>query len=310
MKVIGAVDIGGTKIAVGAVTETGRILHRMECPTAASEGFAQAMQNTKQMLREVRVQAGADYEGIGVASPGPIDPYTGVMGEVGTLPGWQGGSIIEELGQEFGVRVSVENDADAGALGEATWGAGRNCSRLIYVTVSTGIGVGIVLSGEIYRGVDGAHPEIGHQVLDFSGPPCYCGARGCWETLASGTAMTAWIREQIREQNPAGPPLTAGEICDLARAGDGLALLAVEREGFYLGLGLANLITIFAPEAIVLGGGVMKSSALFLDGAREVIRKVATQVPAERTRVMLAELGPDTVLAGAAAGWISKEGQN
>jgi len=299
---IGAVDIGGTKISAGAVTESGTILGRRECATAPAEGFRAAMRRTAEMLRAVSAQVGAGYAGIGVACPGPLDPYAGIVGDVGTLPGWQGGSIVAELSGEFGVPVVVENDADAAALAEANWGAAKGSRRFIYVTISTGIGAGIILSGELYRGVDGAHPEIGHQVLDASGPLCYCHARGCWECLASGPAMTAWVREQ----NPDAGELTAAQICELARGGDELALRAVEREGYYIGLGLANLITIFTPDAIALGGGVMKSADLFLDRIREVIRDICTQVPAGKTLVTLASLGPDTGLAGAARAWIDR----
>jgi glucokinase len=293
--VIGAVDIGGTKIAAGAVTEGGTILGRLECPAVPAEGFRAAMRRPAEMLRAVNAQAGG-YAGIGVACPGPLDPFAGIVGDVGTLPGWQGGNIVAELSGEFGVPVVVENDADAAALAEASWGAAKGSSRFIYVTISTGIGAGIILSGELYRGVGGAHPEIGHQVLDASGRLCYCHARGCWECLASGPAMAAWVREQ----NPDAGELTAAQICELSRGGDKLARRAVERESYYIGLGLANLITVFAPDAIALGGGVMKSADLFLDRIREVIRDICTQVPAAKTRITLASLGPDAGLAGAA----------
>ena len=157
------------------------------------------------------------------------------------------------------------------------------------------------LADSLSRGVDGAHPEIGHQVLDNSGPQCYCGARGCWESLASGPAMVSWMRDK----NPDAQVTTASDICDSARRGDPLALRGVEREGYYLGLGLANLITLFAPDKIVLGGGVMKSSSLFLDTARRVIRKI-WQVPSEKTHIALASLGPDIGLFGAAQAWLLK----
>ncbi|HEY2014885.1 MAG TPA: ROK family protein, partial [Bryobacteraceae bacterium] len=262
--VIGAVDIGGTKIAVGAVTGSGEILGRFEFPTAPREGFPAAMGRTAEMLRELSRQVGERYGGIGVACSGPVDPLSGIVGNVGTLPGWQGSNIVTALGKAFGVPVAVENDADAAALAEATWGAAKGSSRFIYVTISTGIGGGIVFSGQLYRGVEGAHPELGHHVLDCSGPPCYCRARGCWECLASGPAMTAWMSEQY----PEAGELTAAQICGLARGGDERARRAVEREGFYIGVGLANLITMFTPDTIALGGGVMKSADLFLDRAR------------------------------------------
>jgi glucokinase len=300
--VIGAVDIGGTKIAVGAIAPDGRILRRFECPTAPERGFASAMRQVVEMLREAARGAGGPYAGIGVACPGPLDPFTGIIGDVGTLPGWQGGNLNLELEREFGVRVAVENDADAAALAEACWGAAKGAARFIYITVSTGIGGGIILDGELYRGVGGAHPELGHQVIDASGPLCYCGAHGCWESLASGPAMAAWMRS-VR---PDRANLTAADICELARQDDADARRSVEREGEYLGLGLANLVTLFAPGVIALGGGVMKSSSLFLDRARAVIRRICTQVPSEKTELRLASLGADTGLVGAARAFLHR----
>ena len=298
MVTIGAVDIGGTKIAVGAIREDGKITKRLECPTEPEKGFQLAMQRIVTMLRELSAD-GTKLGGIGVGCPGPLDPFTGVIGEVGTLPGWQGGSLVDALQPAMDLTVAVENDADAAALAEGRWGKKTASGSFIYVTISTGIGGGILLDGKLYRGVDGAHPEFGHQVLDHSGPRCYCGARGCWEILASGPAMVSWMREQ----SPSTQVVTASEICDRARRGDPLAVRCVEREGYYLGLGLANLITLFAPDKIALGGGVMKSSSLFMDTARGVIREICTQVPSEKTQIILASLGADVGLLGAAAAW-------
>ena len=257
------------------------------------------MRRIVEMLRALSA-GGNQFEGIGVGCPGPLNPFTGIIGDVGTLPGWQGRNLVAELQAELGLPVVVENDADAAALGEARWGKTSTSGTFLYVTISTGIGSGMLLGGQLYRGVDGAHPEIGHQILDDSGPPCYCGARGCWEILASGPAMVSWMSEQ----RPGMPTVTAGEICDWAKRGDPLALKAVEREGYYLGLGLANTITMFAPDRIALGGGVMKSSSLFMDTARAVIRKICTQVPAEKTQLSLASVGEDVGLLGAAQGWL------
>ena len=303
MRIIGAVDIGGTKIAVGAATEDGRIISRVECPTHPSLGFEPAMDRTKSMLHEVAAHVGGDFVGIGVACPGPLDPLSGVIGEVGTLIGWQGANLIAALETEFNVQVSVENDADAAALAESKCGAGKGSSHLIYVTVSTGIGAGVILGGNLYRGVRAAHPEIGHQIIDASsGSRCYCKANGCWESLASGEALMTWMQEQ----DPVPVPRTTEEICFLAEQGEPLAQRAMDREGHYLGLGLANLITVFAPDTIVLGGGVMKSSNLFLPRALNTIREMCTQVPVENTTIALAALGIDTGLAGAAQAWLSK----
>jgi len=304
---VAAIDVGGTKIAAGVVDAQGRILARAEIPTAPESGYPAAFARLKAMLRSVLDESGRSVDGIGVGSTGPIDPETGVYGEVGTLPGWQGSPLAADLEREFGVSVAVENDADAAALGEAAWGAGRGAGSLLYVTISTGIGVGIILDGRLYRGAAGAHPEIGHQVIDASGPACYCQANGCWESLASGPAMEAWMRANARAGQFQEEALTARHICDLARQGDALALAAVQREAHYLGLGLANLVTIFCPDVIALGGGMMLSADLFLPGALDVVRRVCTQVPAENTSIVLAGLGKDTGLLGAACAWLHRK---
>src|SRR5271154_1783609 len=189
---IGAVDIGGTKIAVGMVNECGQVLSRKESPSDA-DSYPNGLTTIAGLLRETARIADVEITGIGIGSTGPVDPITGKFGEVDFLPGWRGQNPVEDLARMFLVSVALENDGDAGALGEAGWGAGKNKSRLIYVTVGTGIGGGTILDGKLYRGVDGAHPEIGHQVLDPSGPLCSCGYRGCWESLAAGPAMAAWL---------------------------------------------------------------------------------------------------------------------
>jgi glucokinase len=305
-RVIGAVDIGGTKIAVGVVEESGRILHRGECPTQPEQGFDCGLQRIVGLLRESVQAAGGKLAGIGIGSTGPIDPETGIFGTVDNLPGWKGSNLKEPLEREFGVRVAIENDADAAALGEAVWGAGRGKSRFIYVTVSTGIGGGIVFDGELYRGVDQSHPEIGHMVVEASGPLCYCGARGCWEWMAAGPAMVTWMRENAPAGTALPADLSAKEICRLAEQGDALAKKAVEREAYYLGVGLGNLVTMYCPDAIALGGGVMGSSHLFLDRAREVVRTNCTLVPAEKTEILLACMGADAGIAGAARAWYNR----
>jgi glucokinase len=207
------------------------------------------------------------------------------------------------LVRTFGVPAAIENDADASALGEAAWGAGKRKSNLIYVTVGTGIGGGIVLGGQLYRGVDGAHPELGHHVIDPSGPVCSCGFQGCWEALAAGPAMAAWAQSHAPAGNPRRENLTAERVCELARQGETWACEMVKREARYLGLGLANLINLFTPDAIVLGGGMMKSASLLMNGIRREIARGCKFVPFEKTEILLASLGPHANLIGAARVW-------
>jgi len=180
-------------------------------------------------------------------------------------------------------------------------------SRLIYVTVGTGIGGGIILDGQLYRGADRAHPEVGHHVIDAFGPECTCGFRGCWEALATGPAMAAWFNSKAKAVSPHAEPRTAKEIFLLAAQGHELAREAVAREAHYLGLGVANLINLFVPDRIVMGGSLMKS--VDLDEVHKVVASGCRFVPFEKTELALASLGEDANLIGAAQVWHHRFGQ-
>jgi glucokinase len=301
MTAIGAVDIGGTKIAVGIVDDAGRVLSRQEAPTQIAGAWPQARTLIAGMLRQAALEANVTIAGIGIGSTGPVDPLQGRFENLDTIPQWSNASPVDDLAREFNVSAAMENDADAGALAEASWGAGRNKSRLIYVTVGTGIGGGIIFDGRLYRGVDGAHPELGHQALEAHGVPCSCGLRGCWEALAAGPGMAKWMESQ--PEYTGGPGLTARHIYEHAMAGDPLAARAVERETFYLGVGLANLVNLFTPDAIILGGSIMKSAGAFLSDIRNVMQQGCRFVPLEKVELSLASLGDDANLIGAARVW-------
>jgi glucokinase len=302
---IGAVDIGGTKIAIGIVREGGSIATHEEIPTAARDGFDAAMDVIWKTLDRLRTKSGVDLRGIGIGCTGPVDPFTGEIGVVDFLPGWNGRNPVHTLHRMSGLSVAMENDADAAVLGEAAYGAGRDKKNLIFVTIGTGIGGGIVVDGRLYRGVRGAHPEIGHHTIDASGPQCFCGARGCWEVLARGPA----IAERLMRESPSDyAQLTAKDVCALARKSDAAALREVGREGRYLGLGIANLITLFTPELIVLGGSVMESADLFMPAIREVVNTQCGLVPAAQVELRTAALGNDAALIGAAVVWLHRFG--
>lgn len=300
---IGAVDIGGTKIGAAAVTECGRVMAEAQAPTRSASEPNSPIRLITELLSSCQAEAGESLRGIGVGCTGPVEPISGTVGEVELLPGWAGLQLARVLSVRFGVPVAVENDADAAALAESHWGAGKNASRFLYVTISTGIGAGVVLDGRLYRGVGGSHPELGHQTIDPSGRRCYCGAIGCWESLASGTAMVEWTKANAGEHDRLPADLSAREVCDLARRGHALAARAVERQGEYLGIGLANLVTIFCPDVIALGGGVMESGELFLARAREVVRASCGLVPFDKTKIVQAVLGKKAGLLGAARVW-------
>lgn len=299
---IGAVDIGGTKIAIGLVDHQGRVLRKTQFPTDVSSGFDGAMQRISAALSECAAVDRDNLLGIGIGCTGQVDTLTGRISNVHNLPFWEGRNPLDFLRQEFNVPVAIENDADAAALGEAYCGAAKGKARFVYVTVGTGIGVSVILDGQVYRGVDQCHPEIGHHIIEPSGPVCSCGARGCWESLASGPSMTDWIRNNA-PANYSSQPLTAQEICSRAQDGDQWALRAVNNEAYYLGVGLANLIVLFAPDAIVLGGSVMRSADLFWEGIQQVIQKNCRLVPYQQIVITLASLGEDVALIGASEVW-------
>ncbi len=304
---IGAVDIGGTKIAAGIVDDAGKVLAKVETPTEAARAYPDGLRHIVRMLREAAQKANAELSGIGIGSTGWVYPFTGEFGDVDFLPGWKGCNPVNDLAHEFHVRVALENDGDASALGEAAWGAGKGKSRLIYVTVGTGIGGGIILDGQLYRGTNKAHPEVGHHVIDASGPQCTCGFRGCWEALATGPAMAGWFNGKAKAGSPHAEPRTAKEIFQLAAQGHELARESVARESHYLGLGLANLINLFVPDRIVLGGSIMKS--MRLEDLRKVIAQGCRFVPFERTELAPASLGEDANMIGAAQVWHHRFGQ-
>ncbi len=301
---IGAVDIGGTKIAVGMVDKEGKVRASLECPTEARAGLDAGLRKMIRMLHEAACEAGESLEGIGIGCTGPVCPREGTIGQVEFLPGWEGANLAGELSKAFGIPVAIENDADAAALGEWAWGAGTGTSKFLLVTVGTGIGVGGILDGKLYRGVNGAHPEIGHHVIDPSGPACFCGARGCWESLASGPAMESWAQRN----HPEGKRLSAHQLCINAEQGDELAQAAVRRIAHYLGIGLANLVTLFTPEMIALGGGLLQSRQLFWPAIQETIQTNCGLVPHEDVRLVPSRLGALTGLIGAARVWIEQFG--
>jgi glucokinase len=301
---IGALDIGGTKIAAGMVDEAGHVLAFTSCPTDPAGSVEVAIDRMISMLRQSADEAGQTLQGIGIGCTGPVNPEQGTVGKVQFMPTWEGANLVQMLSSQLGVSVALENDADAAALGEWAWGAGVGTRNFMLVTVGTGIGVGLVLDGKLYRGAGSAHPEIGHHVIDPSGPLCFCGAHGCWEVLSSGPALERWYLEH----HPHSSPLSAREICSLAGQGISEAQEAVKRISHYFAIGLANLVTLFLPECIALGGGLMQAYPLFRDEIHTVISSSCGLVPHENVRILPAALGARTGLVGAARVWLSRYG--
>jgi glucokinase len=246
---------------------------------------------------------------LGIGSPGPLDAQKGIIIENSNLP-WKNVALVEKMESALGIKTILKNDANAAALGEKWFGAGRTVDNMVYLTISTGIGGGAIINKELFTGINDNACEIGHTVIDPDGPLCGCGNHGCLESFASGTA----IGREAREAAATGKSKKMLELADnivedidavicaqAAYQGDQTAREIFEKAGYYLGIGLGNVINIFNTEMIILGGGVMKASDLFLDQALATMKEIALQGPLEMVTVTEAELGSDIGLMGAIA---------
>ncbi len=307
-KVVIGIDLGGTVLRAGAFDAHGKMRVVRETPIEAARGPEPGLRKMQGLVEQVWAESGAKgLVGIGIGATGPVDPVRGIINNPFTLPTWENVEVIAWMEKAFHVPVTLENDADVAALGEYWQGAGQSTKRLYAVTVGTGVGTALILDGEIYRGLDGAHPEGGHMLLDPSGPLCYCKRRGCWESLCSGPA----IEQQAREGDLAGSRLLAmasGEreniearlVFDAARTGDPVALTIVNSFTNYFIRGILNVCILFVPDGIVLSGGVMRSADLFLPNVKQALQGYTEMVPAHRVRLTPAKLGYYAGLYGAA----------
>lgn len=296
-------DIGGTLVRVGAFDSAGNLFSQKEA-SIASTGPARGLRLIEDLIHETVDSVNAPLLGIGIGCTGPLDTIRGLVNNPYTLEGWSNVPILERLRNTFSVPVILENDADAAALGEYWQGAGRSAKRLYAVTVGTGVGTALIVDGEIYRGVDGSHPEGGHQLIDPNGPECYCGYRGCWESLISGTAITKIARSVMSEEQllalGGSDHLNARTIADAARAGDPAAGEVMQKAARDFSLGMINVITFFVPDIIVLSGGVMKSADLFLPTLERTLKTPNPMVPFDRVQILPAKLGYYAGLYGGA----------
>ncbi|OGO43675.1 MAG: hypothetical protein A2Z04_09780 [Chloroflexi bacterium RBG_16_57_9] len=305
------VDLGGTQIRAMLVDNSGQEIRRAHTLTQAHEGLDAVIERIRQTVR----QAGADVDWrevgcIGVGAPGPLDPWRGIVFEAPNLPGWIDVPLKALLEDSFQVPVQVGNDANVAALGEHRFGAGQDVDDLIYVTVSTGIGGGIISQGQLIVGAHGLGGEVGHITVEAGGPPCNCGNTGCVETLASGPAIAreavARIQAGATSQivDLVGGDLgrvTAETVTHAAGLGDQLGLEIVQRAGFYIGVAFVSLIHIFNPRLFLLGGGVSQAGNLLFDPIRTTVRERAMPPFQRDLRIEPAGLGQDAGLWGAVA---------
>jgi glucokinase len=299
MSFLFGVDIGGTKIAVAAVSTEGKIITLTEIETRAAEGAPRVIARLTAALHSIAQPE--TLLGIGIGCTGPVDPRTGHVMNPYTLPTWEDVDIVSPLAEEFQTRVVLENDCDAAALGEFWQGAAQGTQHAVYVTVGTGIGAGLILQGKLYRGVSMVVGEFGHTTIDYAGPACYCGAHGCLEMYAAGPAIARAYQSKTGMTHA-----TARDVVQAAASGDADAIEVVERTAYYLGIGLANLISLLAPDVIVLGGGVMEHFELFQPTIRDTISKNVGLVPWQDVKITRAALGANAGVIGAAKGLLER----
>ena len=291
-------DIGGTKLAVSAADETGRIVHKTAQPTDAKRGPEPILRDAVQMLRN----AGADAKNapIGVSFGGPYDIQTGRVGAVPNLPGWDGLQLQKRLENAFPNRtLAMDNDANASALAEWKLGGGRGYQNIVYLTMGTGIGAGVIVNGRLMRGANNAAGEIGHICLIPDGPKCGCGKRGCFEALCSGPAIARRAREKIALGEPDDgllrsetlDELTTVHIVEAAKNGNRFALTHLEETAFYAAWGVASIANIVNPEIVLLGTIAVAAGDLLLEPLRRALSRFVFPAVGRRMRVEPAGLG-------------------
>lgn len=302
-----AVDLGGTRFRVGLVDAGGRIVYRASYDTQVEDGPERVIARVMEALREAQshLRQGEFARGIGVAAPGPLDPWRGVVHMAPNMPGWKDVPLKDTLETAFGLHTMVGNDANLAALGEAHFGAGRGHTNLIYLTVSTGIGSGVLVNGKLLLGSRGLAAEAGHMTIDLRGPSCKCGNRGCLETLASGTAIATIARGLLAQGRSSvlaaeTGEVTAATIAVAAQQGDVLAQEVLLGAARALGTGVVNLVHIFNPTIVILGGGVTQSGDLWWDTVRSTVGRYTIPEFRVGLQVIAAELEDDMGLLGAA----------
>jgi glucokinase len=310
------IDVGGTKLAVGVVAPDGHVVARRRLPTAGAGDGERLLERLAALAESACAEAGVapgELDGVGVGLPGPVEPRTQMGLLVPDLPGLVGFPIAPFFTARWQNPapgwVAVENDANAAAIGEARFGAGKGARVICYFTVSTGIGGGVVIDGEVFHGARGQAGEFGHLKLRRDAPLCRCGDRGCLEALASGTAIARRAREAaltgtgalhaLAQSDPSAP--TAERVAVAVRRGDPLAQRVWADAMADLGAGVATVVNLFNPDVVVLGGGVSRAADLVLPAVRRVVTERAMSMHATAVRIEVAALGDDSGIVGAAA---------
>lgn len=304
------VDVGGTKVAAGLVDANGEIVSQTRVPMVSTASAEEGLSSVLQAIAEVLPNGEAQVSGIGICAPGPLDPTTGVILNPPNVPCWRDFPLAEAVQKAYRVPVRVDNDANAAALAEARWGAGRGYPSVFYATIGTGIGTGIIFDGRIFHGRTGAAGEGGHVSIDYRGPLCKCGKPGCIEVFASGTAIGKRARQKIADGGKSSMPFLAGgnldavtgEIVGKAFAsGDPLATEILTETAEMVALWLGNMIDLLDPHVIVIGGGAAALIQPFFDRIRRRIPQLTVNPRSSEVPIVSSRYGADSGIAGGAA---------
>jgi glucokinase len=313
------IDIGGTKLAVGVATPDGRLLSDRRQPSGAADGPDAMIARVVAMARAAVADAGltlAEIEAVGIGCGGPLDPWRGVVLNALNNPGWIDVPLVARIEAELGRPAHLDNDANAAALGEHRFGAGRETADMVYLTISTGVGGGLILDRRLYHGTNGNAGELGHiSVRAHGGRPCHCGSIGCIEAYCSGTNIAERFREALAtgattgiDRDPAA--ITAEDVAAAVHEGDPLASSIWAETMELLGGGIVSIIHAFNPELVVLGGGVTRAGDLLFEPVRRVVHERAMPWLAEPVRIVPAELGDMTGVLGAVAVALERIGES
>jgi glucokinase len=308
---IAGVDLGGTYIKTALVSLSGELIHKIEIPSEAEKGPDGVIENICNSIKLAAKESGNDIssiKAIGIGSPGPLNTEKGIVCNAVNLPGWIDIPLRDKLQNSFGIPVNLENDANAAAYGEYWHGAGEGASIMVAFTLGTGVGGGIIIRGHLLRGSSDGAGELGHMTIVPNGDICSCGNYGCLESYASATALVRRTKSKLNSGADSilskwiseGKILSAKLINDAHLSNDSFATSCFEEAAYYLGIGVANVVTTLNPDIVVIGGGMIKAGEVIMKPVRREVKKRIFDRLSESLRIVPARLGNDAGMIGAA----------
>ena len=307
-KVYGGIDLGGTTINIGLITQDGEIVAEKRCASKVEDGVDHVLDQIVLIIRDLIEPAGKQFslQVMGIGTAGNVNIEKGILIEATNFPNWHNIPIGMELEKRLHIPVFVDNDANVAAIGEHAYGAGRGVSEMLMVTLGTGVGGGLILRGKIYRGSNGVAGEFGHTVIQQNGPICGCGRNGCVEAFIGTRGIIQNVRTRLESGRKSllnkieSEKMTPKDISEAAQKGDTVAIEVFRDVGSYLGIALGNVANLLNIERVVVSGGVAKAGEFILKSAREYLSRTALKIPGETIQVHLSTLGDRAGMVGAA----------